>query len=71
MREIKRQPPGAVLGVEYVDETQQFVGAHRRTDLETERVRDTAQELDVGAVELAGTVADPEHVRRAVVPVAA
>ena len=28
------------------------------------------QELDVGAVELAGALADPEHVGRAVVPVA-
>ena len=31
---------------------------------------DPGEELDVGAVELAGPLADPEHVRGAVVPVA-
>jgi hypothetical protein len=59
-----------VLRVQHVDEAAQLVDAHRRADLQAERIRDSAQELDVGAVELAGAIADPEHVRRAVVPVA-
>src|SRR5690606_15033696 len=41
-------------------------GAGRATD----RVADPGEERDVRAVELAGALADPEHVRRAVVPVA-
>ena len=38
-------------------------------DLAAERVAHAPQELDVGAVDLAGPLADPQHVRRAVVPV--
>ena len=70
MREISVKSPGAVLGVEHVDETAQLVDAHRRADLQPERVGHPAQELHVRAVELAGAVADPQQVRRAVVPVA-
>ena len=39
-------------------------------DLHADRVVDAGQELEVGPVELAGAVADPDHVGRAVVPVA-
>jgi hypothetical protein len=38
-------------------------------DLAAERVADPGEELDVGAVEAAGALADPQHVGRAVVPV--
>ena len=41
-----------------------------RADLAADRVADAAEELDVGAVELAGALADPQHVGRAVVPAA-
>ena len=41
-----------------------------RAELDPERVVDAGEELDVGAVRLPRPLADPEHVRRAVVPVA-
>ncbi len=56
-----------VVRVEDVDQADQVLRFHARADLDPDRVVDPAQELDVGAVQLPRAVADPEHVRRAVV----
>ncbi|MNZ66015.1 hypothetical protein D3C78_842200 [compost metagenome] len=61
------QAAGVVVRVERVDQANQVVGVHARADLDPDRVVHPAQEFDVGAVELAGAVADPQHVRRAIV----
>ena len=45
-------------------------GARRRADLDADRVVDAGEERRVRAVGLPRALADPEHVRRAVVPVA-
>ena len=45
-------------------------GGGGRSDLATKRVADALQEFDMGAVELTGSLTDPEHVSGAVVPVA-
>ena len=58
------------VGVQGLTEAQDFVGAGRRTDLATQWVSDAAQELHMCAVHLSGALTDPEHVGRAVVPVA-
>ncbi|MNV98430.1 hypothetical protein D3C71_1936840 [compost metagenome] len=54
-----------VVRVEDVNQADQLVRVHARADLDPDRVADAAQELDVGAIQLAGAVADPQHVRRA------
>ena len=65
------EPPGLVLRVEPVDQAQQVGRIEARPAFHAERILDAAQELDMGAVELARAVADPQEMRRAVVPVAA
>ncbi len=67
----QRQPTGDACRVELLAQFQHEVGRGVRTDLAADRVADTAEELDVRAVELASALADPQHVRRAVVPAAA
>ena len=62
--------PGDALGVERLAQREDLVGGGGRAELAADRVADAAEELHVGAVELAGALADPEHVGRAVVPVA-
>ena len=59
-----------VVRVEDIDQADQFLAVHARPDLDPDRIAYAAQHLDMSAVELAGAVADPEHVRRAVVPLA-
>ena len=66
----EREPARHPVGVERVAQREHFVRARCRSDLAAERIADAPEELDVRAVELAGAVADPEHVRRAVVPLA-
>ncbi|MNQ85886.1 hypothetical protein D3C85_1010620 [compost metagenome] len=61
---------GVVVRVEDVDQADQLLAVHARPHLDADGVAHAAQELHMGAVQLAGTVADPEHVRRAVVPTA-
>ena len=71
MRVISVRRPGIAVRVRARSHSaSDLVGVGRRADLAADRVADAAEELDVGAVELAGALADPEHVRRAVVPVA-
>ncbi len=61
------QAAGVVVRVQSVDQANQVFGVHAWPDLDPNRVVHTAQELDVGAVQLPGAVADPQHVRRTVV----
>src|SRR5690349_17198360 len=66
----QRQAAGLVLRVEHVDELEQVGGIEARSAFHADRVLDAAEELDVRAVRLPRAVADPEHVRGAIVPVA-
>ncbi len=65
------QPAGIVVRVQGVDQAQQVVRLHGRADLGADRVADAAQELDMGAVELARALAAPDEMGRGVVPFAA
>ena len=62
-----RELAGLVARVEPVDKREQVVRLQARARLESERIADAAQEVDMGAVYLARTVADPEQVCAAVV----
>ncbi|MOA10002.1 hypothetical protein D3C78_1298710 [compost metagenome] len=64
------EAPGVVGRVERIDQADQLFRVHARADLDPDRVVHPAQELHMCAIELAGAVADPQHVRRAVVVVA-
>ena len=66
----QRQPPWLVLRVENIDQTQQPIGLEAWSALETDRIANTAAELDMRVVGLAGAIADPEHVARCRVPFA-
>ena len=66
----EREPAGLAVRVEGLAEGQDLVGGRRRSDLASQWVADPSEELNVGSVQLAGALADPEHVGRAVVPVA-
>jgi hypothetical protein len=61
---------GFVFRIEDVDQAQEIVLRQARTALEAERILDATAELDMRAVQLPRAVADPEEVRRRVVPVA-
>ncbi len=67
----QREPAGDARRVEFLAQFEHEVGRCGGTDLAADRVADAAQELDVCAVELTSALADPQHVRRAVVPSAA
>ena len=64
-RQAPRRPVRVEAGAEIEDLGRLDGGA----DLAADRVADAAQELDVGAVDLACALADPQQVGRAVVPV--
>lgn len=49
-------------GVDDVEEADELVGGHAGADLDANGVGDAAEEFDVGAVELARAIADPEEV---------
>src|SRR5436190_3207593 len=66
----QRQPARLVVGIEHVDELQQLVRLERRAAFQADRVLDAAEIFDMGVVELARTVADPDHVARGRIPVA-
>ena len=42
--------PGSFVGIEHVDQLEQFVGRHRGADLHADRIGDAAEVLDVRAV---------------------
>ena len=65
----ERQPAGDAKRIQLLGELEQLLGGRRRPDLDPERVVHAREELGVSAVRLPGALADPEHVRRAVVPV--
>ena len=54
----------------YVDQFDQPIGGERRPAFQAERIFHAARVFDMGAVQLAGALADPQHVGRGVVPVA-
>ena len=64
------EPAGNEVGVQCVAQRDDLVGRHRRAYLAADRVVDAAEELDVGTVETTSALADPNHVSRAVVPIA-
>ncbi len=64
----QREPPGDAGRVEELADLDDVLAGHGGPDLAPDRVADPAKELHVGAVELAGAFADPDHVGRAVVP---
>ena len=66
----QRQPTRDARRVEPLAQLQDELDLRRGADLAAERVAHATQELDVRPVELAGALADPQHVRRAVVPAA-
>jgi len=63
------QAARVVVRVEDVDQANQIVGVHAWADFHPDRVLHPAQKLDMRAVQLARAVADPQHVRRAVVEI--
>ena len=70
-RQISVSRPGLFSGIEDVDQAQQIVLGEARPAFQADRILDAAAELDMRAVGLARAVADPDHVRGGVVPVAA
>ena len=66
----QHQAAGIVPRVQGIDQFQQAVGGLARAGFQADRIGNPAHEIDMGAVELAGPVADPQQVRRRVVPVA-
>lgn len=50
------------VGVDDVEKADELVGGHAGADLDADGVGDAAEEFDMGAVELARAVADPEEV---------
>src|SRR5205085_11345533 len=66
----EREASGLVIWIENIDQAQQLVGLLRWPSLEPEGVPDAAAIFDMGMIELAGAVADPDHMARGRVPVA-
>jgi len=61
------QPSRLQRRVEPLAQLDRPLGGRRRAELDPDRVVQPAQQLDVRAVEVAGPLADPDHVRRQVV----
>src|SRR5437763_551043 len=64
------QPARDPLRIQPLTEAQDVVAGRVGAELDAERVVHACEELDVGALRVARPLPDPEHVRRAVVPVA-
>src|SRR6478735_11741502 len=64
------QSTGLVVRIEHLDQPQQFVALERGTAFQSDRILDAAEIFDVAVIELAGAVADPDHMARCRVPVA-
>ena len=58
----QRQPAGLVVRIEHVDQLQQLVRLERGTAFQPDRIPDAAEIFDMAVIELAGAVADPDHV---------
>ena len=66
----ERDPPRLARGVEHVQQPQQRVGLQARPALHADGIADAAQIFDMGRPFEPGAVADPQHVRRRVIPFA-
>ncbi len=66
----ERQPSRPPRWIERFAELEDLICRRRRSELDSERVVHPGEELHVRAAQLPRPLADPEHVRRAVVPVA-
>ena len=64
------QTAGEAIGVQPLAQRHDLVGTAVRSDLDADGIVDARHEFEMRAVELPGAVADPDHVGRAVVPVA-
>src|SRR6476659_1265815 len=64
------QSTGLVVRIEHLDQPQQFVTLERGTAFQADRILDAAEIFDMAVIELAGAVADPDHMARCRVPVA-
>ena len=69
-RVMRVRRPGTRCRVQALADVDRLLGRGRRPSFTPTGLWTPRQELEVGAVELACPVAHPEHVRRAVVPVA-
>lgn len=54
--------------VDDLQKAYQLVGSHARSDLDTDRVANASEVLDMRASQLSGAVANPDEMRRGVVP---
>src|SRR6267378_6326507 len=66
----QRQASGLIVRIEHVDQPQQFVRLERGTALQSDRILDAAEIFHMAVIELAGAIADPDHMARCRVPVA-
>ena len=66
----ERQTAGYPPRVERLAQLEHLVGPGGGAELHADGIADASQELDVSPVELARPLADPQQMRRAVVPVA-
>jgi hypothetical protein len=66
----EREAARAPVGVQALADRHDLLRGAAGPDLGADRVVDAREELEVGAVEMAGSIAHPDHVGRAVVPVA-
>ena len=66
----ERDPARRARRVQRVEQAQKNIGRQARADLDTDGIADAAQELDMRRSFKAGSVADPQHVRAGVIPVA-
>src|SRR5487761_2040875 len=65
----QRQPPGDALRVEPFAELQCLVRGCGRSEFYADWILHAREKFDMRAIDLARAFADPEHVRRAVVPI--
>src|SRR5258705_3524310 len=66
----QRQASGLIVRIEHVDQPQQFVRLERGTALQSDRILDAAEIFHMAVIELAGAVADPDHMTRCRGPIA-
>eukprot|EP00978_Attheya_sp_CCMP212_P018284 scaffold49817_cov43-Attheya_sp.AAC.1 len=64
------EPSGGVVGVHGVADANELVGCALVRNLDAKRVANATDKFEVCAVQLTGALSDPEHVGRAVVPLA-
>ena len=69
-RPIRTSLPGRLQRIEPVDQPQQLVGSQRRPAFDADDIGDAAQIFDMRTVELAGAVAEPQHMARGCPPAA-